>query len=108
MNMKSNKALVWGIAKAALKATIRYPAHSLGDNGIRVNTISAEAIRTPSSAAIGGVAHIQRSIKIPAPLARNIEQEDIAKTALYLLSYLALSLNGDVLCVDASSCIMAY
>ena len=46
---------VMGIAKAALEASVRYLAHSMGEKGV-VNAISAGPIHTLSSAAIGGVA----------------------------------------------------
>ena len=99
---------IMGVAKAALEASVRYLAHSMGEKGVRVNAISAGPIRTLSSAAIGGVAQMQRRIEKTAPLARNIEQEDIAKTALYLLSDLASGVTGDVLFVDSGISIMAY
>lgn len=99
---------VMGIAKAALEATVRYLAHSMGEHGVRVNAISAGPIRTLSSSAIGGITQMQRRIEKTAPLSRNIEQEDIAKTALYLLSDLASGVTGDIIFVDAGSSIMAY
>lgn len=99
---------VMGIAKAALEASVRYLAHSLGEKGIRVNAISAGPIKTLSSAVIGGVSQMQRRIEKTAPLGRNIEQEEIAKSALYLLSDLASGVTGDILYVDAGSSIMAY
>ncbi len=99
---------VMGIAKAALEATVRYLAYSMGEHGIRVNAISAGPIRTLSSSAIGGISQMQRRIEKSAPLSRNIEQEDIAKTALYLLSDLSSGVTGDILFVDAGISIMAY
>jgi len=99
---------VMGIAKSALEATVRYLAYSLGEKGIRVNAISAGPIRTLSSSAIGGIAQMQRRIEKSAPLSRNIEQEDVAKTALYLLSDLASGVTGDIIFVDAGISIMAY
>ena len=99
---------VMGIAKAALEASVRYLAYSLGEKGIRVNAISAGPIRTLSSSAIGGISQLQKRIEKTAPLARNIEQEDIAKTALYLLSDLSSGVTGEVLFVDAGISIMAY
>ncbi|MCB5262335.1 MAG: enoyl-ACP reductase [Candidatus Cloacimonetes bacterium] len=99
---------IMGAAKAALEASVRYLAHSMGEKGVRVNAISAGPIRTLSSAAIGGVAQMQRRIEKSAPLARNIEQEDIAKTALYLLSDLASGVTGDIVFVDSGISIMAY
>lgn len=99
---------VMGIAKAALEASVRYLAYSMGEKGVRVNAISAGPIRTLSSSAIGGISQMQRRIEKTAPLSRNIEQEDIAKTALYLLSDLASGVTGDIIFVDAGSSIMAY
>jgi enoyl-[acyl-carrier protein] reductase I len=99
---------VMGVAKAALEACVRYLAYSLGAKGVRVNAISAGPIRTLSSSAIGGISQLQKKIEKTAPLARNIEQEDIAKTALYLLSELSSGVTGDVVYVDAGSSIMAY
>jgi enoyl-[acyl-carrier protein] reductase I len=99
---------VMGIAKAALEASVRYLAHSLGEKGIRVNAISAGPLRTLSSSAIGGIAQMQRRIEKSAPLGRNIDPEDVAKTALYLLSDLASGVTGETLFVDAGINIMAY
>jgi len=99
---------VMGVAKAALEACVRYLAYSMGEKGVRVNAISAGPIRTLSSSAIGGISQLQKKIEKTAPLARNIEQEDIAKTALYLLSDLASGVTGDIVYVDAGSSIMAY
>lgn len=99
---------VMGIAKAALEASVRYLAYSLGEQGIRVNAISAGPLRTLSSSAIGGIAQLQRRIEKTAPLGRNIEPEEVAKTALYLLSDLASGVTGETLFVDAGTNIMAY
>lgn len=99
---------VMGIAKAALEASVRYLAHSLGEKGIRVNAISAGPLRTLSSSAIGGISQLQRKIEKTAPLGRNIEPEDVAKSALYLLSDLASGVTGETLYVDAGINIMAY
>src|SRR5690606_16870864 len=42
----SPNSTVMGVAKAALEASVRYLAHDLGPDGIRVNAISAGPIRT--------------------------------------------------------------
>ena len=99
---------VMGVAKAALEASVRYLAHSLGPDGIRVNAISAGPIKTLSSAVIGGVSQMQKRIEKSAPLERNISLEDIAKTALYLLSDYASGVTGETIYVDAGINIMAY
>ncbi len=99
---------VMGVAKAALEGSVRYLAHSMGEQGVRVNAISAGPLRTLSSSAIGGIAQMQRRIEKSAPLGRNIEPDDVAKTALYLLSDLASGVTGETLFVDAGMNIMAY
>lgn len=99
---------VMGVAKAALEATVRYLAYSLGAKGVRINAISAGPIRTLSSSAIGGISQLQRRIEKTSPLSRNIRLEDIANTALYLLSDLSSGVTGEVILVDAGISIMAY
>lgn len=99
---------IMGVAKAALEAAVRYLAHSLGEADIRVNAISAGPIRTLSSSAISGLSALQKRIEKSSPLGRNIAQEDIAKSALYLLSDLSKGVTGEVHYVDAGINIMAY
>lgn len=99
---------VMGVAKAALESSVRYLAHSLGEKGTRVNAISAGPLRTLSSSAIGGISQLQKRIEKMAPLARNIEPDDVAKTAMYLLSDLASGVTGETIYVDAGMNIMAY
>lgn len=99
---------VMGVAKAALEASVRYLAFSMGERGIRVNAISAGPLKTLSSAVISGISQMQRRIEKSSPLERNIEPADVAKTALYLLSDLSSGVTGEVLFVDAGMNIMAY
>ena len=99
---------VMGVAKAALEASVRYLAHSLGPDGVRINAISAGPIKTLSSAVIGGIGQMQKRIEKSAPLERNITLDDIAKTALYLLSDYASGVTGEIIYVDAGMNIMAY
>lgn len=99
---------VMGVAKAALEASVRYLAFSMGEMGVRVNAISAGPLRTLSAAAISGLSQMQRRIEKSAPLGRNIDPEDVAKTALYLLSDLSSGVTGEVIFVDAGMNIMAY
>ena len=91
---------VMGVAKAALEASARYLAFDLGPKKIRVNTISAGPLKTLSAMAVGGIdamfAHVERK----APLKRNIEGDDIGKTALYLLSDLSSGVTGENIYVD--------
>lgn len=92
---------VMGIAKAALEASVRYLSAGLGAEGIRVNAISAGPIKTLAAAGVGGFNQILSTVEERAPMHRNITQEEVAKSALYLCSDLASGVTGEVHFVDA-------
>ncbi len=91
---------VMGVAKAALEASVRYLAEALGSEGIRVNGISAGPIRTLAAAGVNGFIHILNHVEEKAPLRRNITQDDVARSALYLCSNLASGVTGEIHYVD--------
>ena len=91
---------VMGVAKAALEATVRYLAASLGPKNIRVNAISAGPIKTLAARGIGDFATILDKVTERAPLHRNVEQAEIGNTALFLSSALASGITGEVTYVD--------
>jgi enoyl-[acyl-carrier protein] reductase I len=91
---------VMGVAKAALEASVRYLANDLGSDNIRVNAISAGPIKTLASSAIGDFRKMLKTHEASAPLKRNTEVLDVAKSALYLISDLASGVTGEVHYVD--------
>lgn len=91
---------VMGVAKAALESCTKYLAYDLGPQGVRVNALSAGPIRTLSSSAIPGIREMLDNAQRFAPLRRNVTQEDIAASALYLLSPLSSGVTGEILHVD--------
>ncbi|MDP6560099.1 MAG: enoyl-ACP reductase [Candidatus Binatia bacterium] len=97
---------VMGIAKAALEASVRYLAHDLGSKGIRINAISAGPIRTLAASGISGFKDMLHYVSERAPLRRNIDQDEVGRTALYLVSDLASGVTGEILHVDAGYNIM--
>jgi enoyl-[acyl-carrier protein] reductase I len=97
---------VMGVAKAALEASVRYLAYDLGPKGIRVNAISAGPIRTLAAAGITGFKDMHHHSSERAPLKRNIDQNEVASTALYLLSEMSSAVTGEVIHVDAGYNIM--
>ncbi len=97
---------VMGIAKAALEASVRYLAHDLGSKGIRINAISAGPIRTLAASGISGFKDMLHYVSERAPLKRNIDQDEVGRTALYLVSDLASGVTGEILHVDAGYNIM--
>jgi enoyl-[acyl-carrier protein] reductase I len=92
---------VMGVAKAALEASSRYLAAELGQQNIRVNTLSAGPCRTLSAMAVGGIDEMFEWVEKKAPLKRNIETDEVGKTAVYLLSDLSSGVTGENLYVDA-------
>ena len=92
---------VMGVAKAALEASVRYLAMDLGDRQIRVNAISAGPIKTLAASGIGDFRYILKWNEFNAPLRRNVSLDDVAGSALYLLSDLSAGVTGEVHHVDA-------
>ncbi len=92
---------VMGVAKAALEASVRYLAEDLGKDGIRVNAISAGTIKTLAASGIGDFRYIMKWNELNSPLRRTVTQDEVGKSALYLLSDLSSAVTGEVLHVDA-------
>ncbi|ADM08831.1 enoyl-(acyl-carrier-protein) reductase [Parvularcula bermudensis HTCC2503] len=92
---------VMGVAKAALEAATRYIARDLGPQGIRVNAISAGAIKTLSLGGISGGRSLIAEGRTWAPLREDTDPIGVAGAALYLLSDLGKSCTGEVHHVDA-------
>lgn len=91
---------VMGVAKAALESSARYLAEDLGAQGVRVNCISAGAVKTLAASGIGGFGKMLKAGAIKAPLKRNVTLEDVGKTGLYLLSDLSSGVTGEIIHVD--------
>ena len=92
---------VMGVAKAALECSVRYLAAELGADGIRVNAISAGAVRTLSAMAVGDIDELFGWIERKAPLRRNIQAEEVGRAAVYLASDLSSAVTGETIHVDA-------
>ena len=92
---------VMGPVKAALESSVRYLAHELGRKNIRVNAISAGAVRTRAAS---GIEHfdelLSESIR-KAPLRRTVESCEVGRTALLLASDYTSAITGEMLYVDA-------
>ena len=91
---------VMGVAKAALEASVRYLAADLGEQGIRVNALSAGPMKTLAASGIGDFRHILKWNELNAPLRKNVTLADIGGSGLYLLSDLSGGVTGEVHHVD--------
>ncbi len=92
---------VMGVAKAALEASVRYLAADFGPSGIRVNAISAGAVRTLAGAAISDARLMFNFHQRHSPLRRRVTIEEVGGSALYLLSDLSTGVTGDIHYVDS-------
>jgi enoyl-[acyl-carrier protein] reductase I len=92
---------VMGVAKATLDASVRYLAWDLGEKRIRVNAISAGPVRTLAARSISGFPTMEAIVQERAPLRRNIDADEVAGAAAYLLSDAASGVTATTLYVDA-------
>jgi enoyl-[acyl-carrier protein] reductase I len=90
-----------GVAKAALESSVRYIARDLGPQKIRVNAISAGAIRTLSLAGIAGGRQMHSKSAALSALKEHTAVESVAGCALWLASDLGRSATGEIVHVDA-------
>jgi len=91
---------VMGVAKAALEASVRYLACDLGKIGVRVNALSAGPVNTLAARGISGFGKILDVVAEKAPMRRNVEIDEVANAALFLLSPLSSGITGEIVHVD--------
>jgi enoyl-[acyl-carrier protein] reductase I len=99
---------VMGVAKAALEASVRYLAADLGPSNIRVNAISAGAVKTTSARGIRDFSKMLEGGARVAPLRRNTDPAEVADAAVFLASDLGRGVTGNILYVDAGMQIMGF
>ena len=92
---------VMGVAKAALETSVKYLAVDLGNDNIRVNSISAGPVKTLAAMGIGDFRYILKWNEYNSPLKRNTTIEDVGGAGLFLLSDLGSGTTGENLHVDS-------
>src|SRR4026209_815562 len=90
---------VMGVAKAGLESSVRYLAADLGPKNIRVNAISAGAIKTLAASGIAGFSTILQVYRDRAPLRRTVETAEVADAAMFLLGPAGRVVTAEVLMV---------
>jgi enoyl-[acyl-carrier protein] reductase I len=98
---------VMGVAKAALEASVRYLAADLGPRGIRVNAISAGAVRTAAAVTVPGFRETYREAEQVAPMRAAVTRQDVGAVAAWLASDAARMITGQVIQVDGGWSILA-
>lgn len=97
---------IMGVAKAALENEVRQLAAEFGARNVRVNAISAGPLNTLAARGISGFTNMAETHAQRAPLRRNITQEEVGTTALFLASPLASGITGQTIYVDAGYSVM--
>lgn len=91
---------VMGIAKAALEASVRYLARDMGEDQVRVNAISAGAMKTLAVTGIQGHNELLKMSKGRTVDGASVTLNEIGGTCAFLMSDLATGVVGDVIYVD--------
>ncbi|HEY0944315.1 MAG TPA: SDR family oxidoreductase [Opitutaceae bacterium] len=91
-----------GPIKAALESTARFLAKSFSaDTEVRFNVVGAGPLKTSASAGIPGYLESYLYSEKLTFRKRNLSTDEVANTALFLLSERSSGLNGTTLVVDA-------
>jgi enoyl-[acyl-carrier protein] reductase I len=98
------------VAKAALECSVRYLAAELGRHPkhIRVNAVSAGAIKTLAASGTGDINKMIEHYKEKSPLSWQGDSTHVGKAALYLLSDLASGITGEIHYVDGGYNIVGW
>ena len=105
ISISSTKATSYGYLgpiKAMLNSISEFMAKSFSEfSRIRVNTIAAGPLKTSASAGIPG--YLENYLYAEALTLRKeaLKTDEVAKTALFLLSDLSSGINGETLTIDA-------
>src|SRR5580693_4784522 len=92
---------VMGVAKAALEASVRYLARDLGPRKIRVNAISAGAVKTASARAVKDFSTMLDAVRERSPLGHATEPGEVGDAAVFLASDLSRGVTGNIMFVDS-------
>lgn len=98
---------VMGVAKAALEAAVRQLAVDLGPAGIRVNAVSAGAVRTVAAMGVPGFRALYRQGASLAPMRRGLTSRDVAAAVAWLAADGSAAVTGQVIEVDGGWSILA-
>jgi enoyl-[acyl-carrier protein] reductase I len=95
-----------GLCKSALESAVEYMASELGPDGIRVNALSAGPVKTIAASGVGDFKKMMTLYETFSPLRRNIDEAEVGKSAMFLLSDYASGITGETLHVDCGYHIM--
>ncbi|MGX5377268.1 enoyl-ACP reductase FabI [Ligilactobacillus sp. LYQ135] len=91
---------VMGVAKAALESSVRYLARDMGKYGVRVNAISAGAMKTLAVTGVADHANLLKESENRTVDQHSVTLDEIGGTCAFLMSDLSTGVVGDVIYVD--------
>src|SRR5699024_3877554 len=91
---------VMGVAKAALEANVRYLARDMGQYGVRVNAISAGAVKTLAVTGVKDHSSLLSESESRTVDGNSVRTAEIGGTCAFLMSDLATGVVGDTIYVD--------
>ena len=89
-----------GVAKASLEAAVRYLARDMAKYGVRVNAISAGAVKTLAVTGIKGHSELLEMSEERTVDGQSVTTREIGGTCAFLMSDLATGVVGDTIYVD--------
>lgn len=89
-----------GVAKAALEVSMRYLACELGAQNIRVNALAAGTVKTLAATSIPDFDTLFQASARLSFIKKALTADEVAKSAVYLLSDASSAMTGHTLCVD--------
>ncbi len=98
---------VMGPVKAALEASVRYLAHELGPQGIRVHALSPGPIKTRAASGLKDFDLLLNEAAQRAPVGELVDIDDVGAATAYLATPYARRITGSTAYVDAGLNIMA-
>lgn len=103
---------VMAVAKAALECSVRYLAAEMGrhEKNIRVNAISAGAVKTMAARGIGDIDKMMDHYTEKSPLPWNADDaaKHVGRTGLWLCSDLSTGVTGETIYVDGGYHIVGW
>lgn len=91
---------VMGVAKASLEASMLYLARDMGEYGVRVNAISAGAVRTLAVTGIHGHSDLLKISEERTVDGQSVTTKEIGGLCAFLMSDLSTGVVGDVIYAD--------
>nr|WP_321315928.1 enoyl-ACP reductase FabI [uncultured Ligilactobacillus sp.] len=91
---------VMGVAKAALESSMRYLARDMGKFGVRVNAISAGAMKTLAVTGVADHSSLLKESERRTVDHHSVTLEEIGGVCAFLMSDLSKGIVGDVIYVD--------